>query len=71
MRLRKARQQAADCDGDGSAAEDVADAVMRAEHQSREADRKAAQDRAVGTVRPAASAADRYRLSQFRERPNK
>src|SRR5215813_10668347 len=30
MRLRKARQQATDCDGDGSAAEDVADAVMRA-----------------------------------------
>jgi hypothetical protein len=30
MRFRKARQQAADCDGDGSAAEDVADAVMRA-----------------------------------------
>src|ERR1700722_2471162 len=30
MRLRKARQQATDCDGDSSAAENVADAVMRA-----------------------------------------
>src|SRR5688572_7943716 len=30
VRLRKARQQAADRDGDGGAAEDVADAVMRA-----------------------------------------
>ena len=29
MRLGKARQQAPDCDGDGGAAEDVADAVMR------------------------------------------
>ena len=30
MRLRKARQQATDCDGDSSAAEDVTDTVIRA-----------------------------------------